>query len=174
MHGREHERWNEAFFSEIPAARAIEARAARRLKRLEKWLPASTNLAMTIGAEHITAILGDLMLRDEEFLNGRQHRGKSQPAYVTMLRWHGLEEIEHKAVAFDVWKQVMQGKLRAYPERCLGLLLILAAYWSDINAMIGASLRAQTIDYAVEIPSLKSYLRGTNGVLRKIAGPLLS
>lgn len=173
MHGREHDNWNEALFAKVPQARVIERKAARRIKRWQRWLPKSTQLSMTIGAEHVTAILGDLMLRNPQLLNGENPQQASQPDFVTLLRWHGLEETEHKAVAFDVWRHAMRGKLRAYPERCLGLILMLAAYWNDINALIRVSLAEQDIDYEKELPKLKRYLRGSQGLFSRLRGPLL-
>ncbi len=172
MHGREHERWNDAIFARAPDTRAINERLNRRVARWKRYLPRSTQLAMTVGAEHVTAVLGDFMLRNTAFLEGHGAT-KSVPGYVALLRWHGLEETEHKAVAFDVWRQVMAGKPRAYFERSFGLLFMLYAYWSDIGDLIHASLKEQDVDHHQEIQTLRHFLHGKDGVFRNLAGPLL-
>lgn len=175
MHGREHEEWNQTLFERVPAAGRIEKRLAKRLERWKRKLPKTTQLAMTIGAEHVTAVLGDLMLKDSGFLEGRNTSDRhSHPDYVALLRWHGLEETEHKAVAFDVWKSVMKPTPRAYLERSFGLLYILSAYWPDISEIIRESLRAQPQCNATsEREKIKSFLYGRDGIFRQIGIPML-
>ena len=50
---------------------------------------------MTAGAEHYTATLGALALSDG-FIDG------AHPVMRDLIVWHATEEIEHKAVAYDV------------------------------------------------------------------------
>ena len=57
-------------------------------------------LASTVAAEHLTAILADNLLRDKEHFEG------SGKEVAKLWYWHALEETEHKAVAFDVYKTV--------------------------------------------------------------------
>ena len=67
----------------------------RRVKKLSnKW-----RLALTVAAEHVTAIMGEYILTHPEFLDGME-----QP-FKDLLLWHAVEEIEHKAVAFDVYME---------------------------------------------------------------------
>ena len=175
MHGREHERWNENYFAKVPAARKIYDFTNRRLKRWQKWLPKSTQLSMTIGAEHLTAILSDYILRHPEFLTGHGET-RSDLVHVEMLRWHALEETEHKAVAFDVWKTVMRKSPRAYAERMFGLAFMFAAYWPVIGQLIAEGLRAQGLDATQaksELANLRSILYGKEGLFRGIGLPLL-
>lgn len=66
---------------------------------LEKVMGPKLNLAGTAAAEHFTAIMAD----------GAFSKGVLDllhPAMQKLLAWHAAEEIEHKAVAFDVLKQV--------------------------------------------------------------------
>ena len=174
MHGREHEHWNALYFERVPAARKINAFASKRLQRWKRWLPKTTQLAMTIGAEHVTAVLGDYILRHPEVLNGRQ--GGSEPVFVAMLRWHAMEETEHKAVAYDVWKSVMRRNPRAYLERSLGLAFMLAAYWPVMNKLIIEGIKAETgsAPDGADIARLKAFLYGSQGLMRNLAIPMLS
>lgn len=174
MHGREHERWNQAYFDAVPRARKIERFATRRLKRWQKWLPQSTQLAMTIGAEHLTAVLGDFILRHPEFVEGHSE-SKSDPVFVAMLKWHAMEETEHKAVAFDVWKAVMRRSPRAYAERCFGLAFMFAAYLPVVNRLLVEGIKAsgEDVDVAAEIKAVRKYLYGKDGLIRSLTLPLL-
>lgn len=58
-------------------------------------------LSMTTGMEHYTALFGNQGLGNSEFL---------EPLYpkemFMLLQWHAAEELEHKSVAFDVYKQM--------------------------------------------------------------------
>ncbi|HEU4728810.1 MAG TPA: metal-dependent hydrolase [Kofleriaceae bacterium] len=72
-------------------------------KRLSSWLEAHTppklNLAVTAAAEHFTAILAEGAFT-ENILD------RAAPEMRSLLAWHAAEEIEHKAVAFDVLQKV--------------------------------------------------------------------
>ncbi|ALR13441.1 metal-dependent hydrolase [Mycobacteroides saopaulense] len=58
-------------------------------------------LAFTVGAEHFTAVFAENVL-------GRPDIQKllSDPEIRNMLNWHALEELEHKSVAFDVYREI--------------------------------------------------------------------
>jgi hypothetical protein len=55
-------------------------------------------LAITTAMEHITASMGASILKGKLI--------KSDNPVVDMWKWHSLEEVEHKAVAYDVYKAV--------------------------------------------------------------------
>ena len=67
-------------------------------KRL-KVLDDKTRLAFTVAAEHVTAIMGSYIINHPEFLDNME-----QP-FKDLLLWHAVEEVEHKAVAFDVYME---------------------------------------------------------------------
>lgn len=77
-------------------------------------LPKSLCLSITAGAEHLTAVLGATALVDEDI-------AKAHPAMRDLIQWHAIEEIEHKAIAFDVYKATGG----SYPVRVVGYLLAL-------------------------------------------------
>ncbi|SHY70081.1 metal-dependent hydrolase [Mycobacteroides abscessus subsp. abscessus] len=64
-------------------------------------LPARIPLAVTAAAEHFTAVLAERLLGDEDF---RAIPGDAE--VWNLLKWHALEELEHKSVAFDVFRSV--------------------------------------------------------------------
>jgi predicted metal-dependent hydrolase len=69
------------------------------LKRNERIFPPRVQLAMTAALEHYTAALAETLLTDER---AQQLLGETEVR--SMLLWHALEESEHKAVAFDVYR----------------------------------------------------------------------
>lgn len=115
IHGREHDRLNEFL-----AAQGFDMKSPDRFVRvalalLEK-LPPSTRLAATTFMEHFTALLAEQLLEDEAF------REQADPEMIKIWQWHALEELEHKAVAYDVYEVV--GNSRA--ERVAAALSTLA------------------------------------------------
>lgn len=88
---------------------------------VERLAPASLRLAVTAATEHFTAILADDALSRGYFAALDSDVGR-------MLTWHAAEEIEHKAVAFDVLRAVAPG----YPLRMAGLAVasvMLGGFW---------------------------------------------
>ncbi|HEY9723855.1 MAG TPA: metal-dependent hydrolase, partial [Oscillatoriaceae cyanobacterium] len=79
----------------------------------ERWWIAY-RVALVSAAEQLTAVLGNWVLD-----NGTLDEDEADPVMLDLLRWHGAEEIEHCAVAFD-----LLGALAgpwAYPVRALGM-----------------------------------------------------
>lgn len=99
IHGREHERLNELLSERRIRVGFAEKSVKVALKTLE-WFSPSQQLACTIFMEHFTALLAERLLLDEEF------RSKTDPEMLQIWTWHALEELEHKAVAYDVYQQV--------------------------------------------------------------------
>ena len=62
---------------------------------IEKLAPPELALAATAACEHFTALMAEYALSTPE-LDG------AHPALADLLKWHSAEEIEHRAVAFDV------------------------------------------------------------------------
>jgi uncharacterized protein len=101
VHGREHRVCNDRLAELGYPTKHYEAFTRRGL-RLREWIaPAKANLAATAALEHFTATLAELVLSNEEV---RTMMG-AEPLRDLFL-WHALEESEHKAVAFDVYKAV--------------------------------------------------------------------
>ena len=66
-------------------------------------------LASTVGTEHITAVLADRLLSAPE-----QWLGPMSDEMRPLWRWHAVEEGEHKAVAFDVYRECVERKGRRW------------------------------------------------------------
>ncbi len=105
VHGREHRVFNDRLAELGYPAREYEAVTRVGLRIRERLAPAKANLAATAALEHFTATLAELVLSSEEI---RDLMGAD--AVRDLFVWHALEESEHKAVAFDVYKAVGGGE----------------------------------------------------------------
>lgn len=81
-------------------------------KNFEPFFSEEYNIAITSGLEHITSLLAEISL-EENFL-------KEAPQKLQdLFNWHAAEEIEHRAVAFDVLNEVDP----KYDKRLIGILI---------------------------------------------------
>jgi predicted metal-dependent hydrolase len=105
VHGREHRVLNHRLAELGYPAKEYETVTRVGLRIRERLAPAKANLAATAALEHFTATLAELVLSNEEI---RDTMGAD--AVRDLFVWHALEESEHKAVAFDVYKAVGGGE----------------------------------------------------------------
>jgi predicted metal-dependent hydrolase len=99
MHGREHRALNERLHELGYPTRRVDRLVKFDLGRVEKRAPHIVQLAITAALEHYTATLAERLLSSER---AREVLGDGEVRSV--LLWHALEESEHKAVAFDVYR----------------------------------------------------------------------
>lgn len=98
-HSREHQQLN-GFLEErgIRLSR-LEKEIADFMNVLRKMSP-ERQLAHTVAVEHFTALMA------EEFLLKYDALEEMDPRMAPIWAWHAIEESEHKAVAFDVYKAI--------------------------------------------------------------------
>lgn len=101
VHGREHRAFNDRLAQLGYGTKRAERFTRWGLELRTKHTPPISCLAATAALEHFTATLAEAILTDEEM---RAHLG--HPAVQDLFVWHALEESEHKAVAFDVYRAV--------------------------------------------------------------------
>jgi predicted metal-dependent hydrolase len=126
MHGREHEEYNEAIAAQGVPIEAQEKFVDELLKFIQRTTPKSFQLSATIALEHLTAILADGLLNLPEIMDG------ADEDYKALWNWHALEETEHKAVAFDVYRTVMGSDSNpgSYALRSFALVLATGIFFS--------------------------------------------
>lgn len=81
-------------------------------KRREEWL--IERLSIIAAIEHITAMLGNWALNSPAL-----DAAGADPTMLDLLRWHGAEEVEHRAVAFDLFSH-LDGR---YLRRVRGMMV---------------------------------------------------
>jgi predicted metal-dependent hydrolase len=96
MHSREHVAFNKRAHEAGYDLAPLEQRVDWRLDMVRARHPIAS-LAATMALEHFTAILAHELLRDPRHLEG------ADAATAALWRWHAIEEIEHKGVAYDTW-----------------------------------------------------------------------
>jgi predicted metal-dependent hydrolase len=101
MHGREHRALNDRLAELGYPTKRVERFTRRGLAIRERLLSDLSNLAATAALEHFTATLAEVLLTSPEARELCGHEGVRD-----LLMWHALEESEHKAVAFDVYRAV--------------------------------------------------------------------
>jgi predicted metal-dependent hydrolase len=99
MHGRAHRDFNDRLAELGYPTKGVERFVDTSLRFRERVLPELANLALTAALEHYTATLAETLLGDP-----RARDLFDVPEIRALLLWHALEESEHKAVAFDVYR----------------------------------------------------------------------
>ncbi|MGH9097649.1 MAG: metal-dependent hydrolase [Acidimicrobiales bacterium] len=103
IHGREHRAFNDRLHQLGYPTRRIDRGVGILFKGLGgKVLSKRVQLAITAALEHYTATLAEVLLRSPE-----AREMVSVDEVRSLLLWHALEESEHKAVAFDVYQEVV-------------------------------------------------------------------
>ncbi|WP_424186441.1 metal-dependent hydrolase [Actinokineospora sp. G85] len=100
-HGREHRDLNDRLQEMGYPTHRVDRMVKRALSMYWKRLPKISSLAVTSALEHYTAALAETLLIDPR---AQELLGTSEVRSV--LLWHAIEESEHKAVAFDVYRAV--------------------------------------------------------------------
>jgi predicted metal-dependent hydrolase len=101
MHGREHRELNARLAELGYPTKGVERLVDFGLRLRERLWSRRSNLAVTAALEHYTATLAEVLLDDEA-----ARERFDVPDIQLLLLWHALEESEHKAVAFDVYRAV--------------------------------------------------------------------
>jgi predicted metal-dependent hydrolase len=141
-----------------------------QLLALTKGRPPIANLLVTMALEHYTAMMA------HEFLANPSHFEDSDPEVRAMWRWHAVEEIEHKGVAYDTFEHATRDwtPFRRWMRRSVVMLIVTRRFLFNrwIDAM---DLLAQDgITGWKARWGLFKYLTVTPGVLRRIFPAWLS
>lgn len=73
----------------------------------KRWLV--FRLGIIAAIEHMTCVLGKYALE-----NRKWDEVGADPVLLDLLRWHGAEEIEHRSVAFDLYRHLGGGYVSRY------------------------------------------------------------
>jgi predicted metal-dependent hydrolase len=101
IHSREHALFNKKVNESGYDLTVISERFNANLAESKERLPI-VNLTSTMAFEHFTGILAHAWLKDDRYFKG------CPEDVANLWRWHSMEEIEHKAVAYDTWNTVMK------------------------------------------------------------------
>lgn len=100
-HGREHRELNERLGEMGYRSVKVDRHVRRLLELVDRFGTPKRRLAVTAALEHYTATVAECLLSTPE-----AQRLLGETEVRSLLLWHALEESEHKAVAFDVYRAV--------------------------------------------------------------------
>ena len=162
-HTREHLAFN----------RAAEA-AGYDLSRIDAWVeemigriyrrPKHGWLAVTIALEHYTAMFS------HEFLAHPEHFAGAESEQAALWRWHAVEEIEHKGVAYDTWLHATRSwsRRKRWKVKSVLMLVITRRFVMHRFRDAGALLAQDGITGWRAKARLIWYLVGRPGILRRV------
>lgn len=154
QHGIVHDRYNAVMEAQGIHVEKVISYLKLFIRLSQQHLSPKYQLALTAAFEHITATLGEGFMEGDGDMFRNAH-----PVMRAMFMWHGVEEVEHKAVAFDVYEEAAGG---GYFTRVSALILGTVL----VHAIVGA-----TLWHMLKVDHLhKSPRRITKG-LNRLYGP---
>ena len=141
----------------------IDGRVEKLLDLL-KNRPMYLNLAATMALEHFTAMLGHELLANPQHLDG------AEGDLGDIWRWHSVEEIEHKGVAYDTWLHATKDWSRFRRWKVKSLMMVIVSKRFIFNRVQDtADLLAQDGMTGWKVRAkIWSYLLVRPGFLRRI------
>ncbi len=145
LHSREHSALNEWLDGRGYPAKKIEQEVADEIADRRNQRGPHVDLAVTCALEHFTAIMAESWIKYPEI------RELCHESLKPLWLWHAIEELDHKAVAFDVY-QAAGGR---YSERAITMLFV------TINLIAGISFyQAQLMAHDKELTNVRSWAKG--------------
>src|SRR5689334_22932763 len=168
IHSREHDAFNKRATSSGYDLAKLEEWVEQRLA-ITKERPPIVNVAATMALEHFTAILAHELLANPKHLDG------AEAETADLWRWHAVEEIEHKGVAYDTWLWATRDwpRFKRWKVKAKVMLLVTRNFLVDRTA---GSLELMRQDGVTGLKAwwlLLAYLWVRPGMFRKIAGAWL-
>lgn len=163
IHSRQHDIYNQLLVRDGYNIAPLEQRTKDALDA--NWEASSPieRLASTIALEHITHVLGDQILAHPE----RLHAWDSE--YKAFWLWHAAEEIEHKAVCYDLYNKLGG----TYLMRTKALITITARmmeiFWKNQHDLLEQTCRMRELDrFSTSTIWLSNmdFMFGQDGILR--------
>jgi predicted metal-dependent hydrolase len=168
IHSREHDAFNKRAERAGYDLSKLEARVRERLS-ITKSRPPIVNVAATMALEHFTAILAHELLKNPTHLEG------ADPEAANLWRWHSVEEIEHKGVAYDTWLWATRHwpRWKRWKVKAKIMLLVTRNFVVDRTAGSLELMRQDGVTGVRAWSMLLWYLWVRPGMFRKIAGAWL-
>lgn len=163
MHTREHVAFNKLLRTAGYDITAMDAETRRRVD-LARTRPPAVQLALTVALEHFTAIMAHSLLTESEPLPGAPEE------ILRLWQWHAIEEIEHKAVAYDTFLAVTQHMpaWRRWALRCHVMALVSLQFWYSNFQRMADFFRQDGINTPRTWWRVAKYLLVKPGMFRRI------
>jgi hypothetical protein len=168
-HSREHNHLNNQVEQAGYDVRPMHADLDSRLAEL-KDKPPIFGLVTTVALEHFTAIIAHACLKSE------RHFKSASPDAARLWKWHAIEEIEHKGVAYDTFLAATRN-LSTYKRWKFRSLVMLHISYTFLRGRVRAMrqfLKQDGMDGPRTWLRIFSYLLIYPGLLRQIFPAWLS
>jgi uncharacterized protein len=164
-HSREHAHFNAAIAGAGLPVENATAYASQQIDMFEQHSP-MVRLAVTVGLEHFTSVFAQIILRDPA------HLSYCDPQSKALWHWHAVEEIEHKAVAYDVFNHVTKdwSALKRWSFRSIIMVETMARLGCVVWKGTGDILRSQGQTSSGWRFRVLAYLFVTPGLLTSMGG----
>ena len=168
IHSREHDAFNKRAVDAGYDLGKLETRVEERLA-ITKGRPPVVSLAATMALEHFTAILAHQLLANPRHLEG------ADKETADLWRWHAVEEIEHKGVAYDTWLNATRHwpRFKRWKLKARVMLLVTRNFLVDRTGGALELMRQDGVTGFGAWRLLLTYLWVRPGMFRKIAGAWL-
>ncbi len=166
IHSREHVALNRRAVEDGYDTTRIETRITESLE-MTKDRPQIANLAATMILEHFTAIMA------QQIIANPKHFENADTETANLWKWHALEEIEHKGVAYDTWLYATRdwSRWQRWKVKALMMLVITKVFWTNRSKDTLDLLAQDGIKgFRVKL-RLAKFLLGRPGIARKIIVP---
>ncbi|KQN71034.1 metal-dependent hydrolase [Sphingomonas sp. Leaf62] len=169
IHTREHLAFNRHVADQGYDASRLEARVDHELA-ITRGRPPIANLAATMCLEHFTAILA------HELVANPAHLAGGDQAAADLWRWHAIEEIEHKGVAYDTWLHATRHwtRFKRWRVKALVMLIVTVKFFRGRSAGMLDLLAQDGFRGAGLKWRLFAYAFGRPGMARKVLGMYLA
>ena len=168
IHSREHDAFNKRATSSGYDLAKLEERVEQRLA-ITRERPPIVNVAATMALEHFTAIIA------HELLANPRHLAGAEQETADLWRWHAVEEIEHKGVAYDTWLFATRQwpRWKRWKVKAKIMLYVTRNFVVDRTAGSLELMRQDGVTGLKAWTLLLWYLWVRPGMFRKIAGAWL-
>ncbi|NUR46269.1 MAG: metal-dependent hydrolase [Sphingomonas sp.] len=168
IHSREHDAFNKRAADAGYDLSKLEAQVEKRLAVARERGPYA-NLAATMALEHFTAILAHQLLAHPQHLAGAEQEA------ADLWRWHAIEEIEHKGVAYDTWLWATRDwpRFKRWKVKARVMMYVTRNFVVDRTAGSIELMRQDGVTGLKAWWLLLTYLWVRPGMFRKIAGAWL-
>jgi uncharacterized protein len=163
MHSREHVVFNKLLRNAGYDTTAMDAMTRFRVDRARTQSPL-VQLALTVALEHFTAIMAHSLLTERQPLPG------APDEIVHLWQWHAIEEIEHKAVAYDTYLAATRHmpRRRRWALRCHVMALASLTFWHSNFQRMADFFRQDGINTPRTWLRVTHYLLVKPGMMRRI------
>jgi predicted metal-dependent hydrolase len=166
-HGRIHSKFNERLQAQGVSVDRIGHHCREGYRLMRRFFSPAWNLACTAATEHITSVMS------HGFLGRNDVFADADPNMRALYAWHGVEEIEHSAVAFDVMTRVARV---GYFFRCLLMVQLIVIMTINVFLIMNHMFKADGFGFGERMRLWRrglGWLYGRNGLWRPLMPHLL-